>query len=606
MSPEDGMAAMVVRDERTGKHVIAFRGSDDLIGPGPMLGPDLRTDLLGANYGQVGSDQFQTHKVVMDRWAKQYSKNGKIEVTGHSLGGGLAGLFAARYPDVVKRIVTFQAPAQLPASAQRYDEAMAKLAPEDRPENVAIISVNDAVSCAGTVYVGNPKILLTCADNMGVGKAFGHFNFVLQNAEFPAMWDHVKYRDATDNLIRAEMDLAEFKVFRSVAQLRGADSLALKARKWAAFTSMLNVRIRDLHMLSLMADTPNDGKTPLPVAVQDQVQDQLVKLVRGLFTMLPSTPRNATVHSTVPPYVKALALLRNRAGSDEVLEMYGRIVRFRKHKPGTCDVAAVASGFQSDFRILDLTADQIADGQAMVLRLFKTQIPPIDFASKGYVAAVQAYYQAYYEVQTKGVYSELNRSRLKQRQIVALQHRNSFPHNKVAKLRKTLRDAKAARQEQWNEGTRGAPRDVNRVLILVRERDRVLLRQLIKQIQDLDKKARQRIDAIEIPKDDWDWRPGQLFYRALYDKPKARSYTFLPSPPHPAHWGRGSKISIARLPIALRALMDNFRLFNERRMQITAALGVAEGLEDPLKRMIDEVQRIAKQIEELKAKNRGQ
>ncbi len=790
MNAEDGMAAIVVKDKRTGGHVIAFRGTDTVLtgwnrhGCAPELDPDAYTDLIEANYAEIGVNQFHAHRNIMKRWARQYGKDGKLQVTGHSLGGGLAGLFTASYPTVVKKLVTFQAPAQLPASARRYEQAMAKLPPDERPENVAVISINDAVSCAGEIYVGSPKMILTLADNMGITKAFWHLSFVMQGDQSAGTsMGTGKYRDPKDNLIRVEMDYKEFQAFRSVAQLKGSHSIIEKRRKWDQFAELLRVCLRDRCMLDMSAGRPldPDGKTPPPVVVQDQIHE----LSRELYSFEAMPFNKASVTTITGRYVRALRILRDQATGDELrknydaevelwaeiekntislrddrkarkkvndvniklltrryhllrtrqkilapdgelmlavlvrgrgakiknvgatvridgpsgtfigkstgsvfrnlapghyrihvfadgfepalasvnltkqlpkkrlrklvmmraipkwipplslpapagtvqviarvapagtpvttiyirisqpekqyMEGYGRILRFWNLAPGRYDLAVLDSGFQSDVKTVELTAEQITNGVPIVLTLRKIYLGQPQYDSEAYVKAIRTYYETYHATLTnaKG-YTEAKRDELEQLQLAALRHQKSFPHNKVAALWKKLHVEKDARKKEWRDVIRKAPLGLKGHTLQVREEDRPKLRSLLKQIEALDKKAHEQLDAIKIPKDNWNSSPSRLFREKFYGK--ARNVRqFLPSPPHPANWTKGSKLPMDRLPAALKALTDNFRLFRTKRREIGFMLGSATSLKTKWKPRIEEVKRLTKEVADMKA-----
>lgn len=89
--------------------VLAFRGTKDSKGA---------TD--DTNREGVGAYQIAAHDA--DIKALLAEAGGKVVATGHSLGGALAQLCAARHASAVSRIVTFQAPAIDAADAAKVDE----------------------------------------------------------------------------------------------------------------------------------------------------------------------------------------------------------------------------------------------------------------------------------------------------------------------------------------------------------------------------------------------------------------------------------------------------------------------------------------------------
>ena len=88
--------------------VIAFRGTNDF--------EDIRDDLSVPGIGTV---QFAKNAKAIAGLFSKGAKFGKIDVVGHSLGGALAQIAAARTPGRVGRVVTFQAPGISPEDAQR-------------------------------------------------------------------------------------------------------------------------------------------------------------------------------------------------------------------------------------------------------------------------------------------------------------------------------------------------------------------------------------------------------------------------------------------------------------------------------------------------------
>ena len=93
----DGFAAQIVKDQ-TGKYIVVFRGSD-----GNVFDPRLSTaSILGADWGAdknlalgIGSEQLADAQKLMGMVKQVAGDLSNVIVTGHSLGGGLAGLISA-------------------------------------------------------------------------------------------------------------------------------------------------------------------------------------------------------------------------------------------------------------------------------------------------------------------------------------------------------------------------------------------------------------------------------------------------------------------------------------------------------------------------------
>jgi type VI secretion system secreted protein VgrG len=105
---KSGFAATLFRDKRTNTYVLAFRGSDGL----------LVRDYAKANVPQgVGLNTWQYDKAVdLSRQLKHQYGNQLTDITGHSLGGGLA---AAGSMATNTRATTFNAAGVHPNTAAR-------------------------------------------------------------------------------------------------------------------------------------------------------------------------------------------------------------------------------------------------------------------------------------------------------------------------------------------------------------------------------------------------------------------------------------------------------------------------------------------------------
>lgn len=195
INTDDGTASMVVKDRKTGRHVIVFRGTDSP--------PDMVSDIKETTLAQVGQTQYAENRKIFDEWAEKYSKDGKLDVTGHSLGGGLAHIFTSVHGDKIKKVATFQATAQEKSTIDRYN----KIPKENRPEEVVLmVAAPDPVAHVGAEHVGVTKVIAGSADDMEVG----HTSMLLQNKGVKN-WEGKTYRSDDDNLHLMEMTPAEYK-----------------------------------------------------------------------------------------------------------------------------------------------------------------------------------------------------------------------------------------------------------------------------------------------------------------------------------------------------------------------------------------------------------
>jgi hypothetical protein len=79
------------------RSIVAFRGSDDV--------DDAIDD---TNPAGIGEQQYAANEALIVRTLTAIG--GAVDVTGHSLGGAIAQLVAARHPELVARVFTYQAP----------------------------------------------------------------------------------------------------------------------------------------------------------------------------------------------------------------------------------------------------------------------------------------------------------------------------------------------------------------------------------------------------------------------------------------------------------------------------------------------------------------
>ncbi len=201
----DGTAAMVVRDDNTGKYTIAFRGTDD------QVMENLAN--LGETFSDkpVGHAQYNKHAAIWDEWARKYGGDGNLTVTGHSRGGGLAALFTATHADKIEELAMFQSPGQTFEDYKNFHEAAAG----KWPKTTLIVAAKDLVQLSGQRHIGNPQVIVALANDMdlNLSRIGGHKNYVLQNP-WITDWHDKLYRNANDELLRAVMDYHAYAALR--------------------------------------------------------------------------------------------------------------------------------------------------------------------------------------------------------------------------------------------------------------------------------------------------------------------------------------------------------------------------------------------------------
>lgn len=145
--------------------VLAFRGTQEKRG--------LQDD---TNREGVGKYQFESN---VGRISQMFAAaGGKAVVAGHSLGGALAQQAAARFPSLVSRVVTFQAPAVTHEDAEKVDQHNAANAenPEDQITSTHYRASGDLVHKAGEALTRGDVYTF---ESKGIGNPTDHTQFPL-------------------------------------------------------------------------------------------------------------------------------------------------------------------------------------------------------------------------------------------------------------------------------------------------------------------------------------------------------------------------------------------------------------------------------------------
>jgi Lipase (class 3) len=93
--------------------IVAFRGT---------VPTKVQTVIADLDPSGIGMYQFNPNRALIDAQVAGAATHGKVVSAGHSLGGALAQIAAAAFPDRVDRIVTFQAPGVSAETAKKIVE----------------------------------------------------------------------------------------------------------------------------------------------------------------------------------------------------------------------------------------------------------------------------------------------------------------------------------------------------------------------------------------------------------------------------------------------------------------------------------------------------
>jgi pimeloyl-ACP methyl ester carboxylesterase len=146
--------------------VVAFRGTD------PKRGKRGISD--DVNREGVGTYQFSSNRHRVDKILAR--AGGKAVVTGHSLGGALAQICAARLPGSVSRVVTYQAPAIGGKDVKALEKHNKQAKAEDKVSSTHYRAEGDIVHTAGEKLTSGDVYTF---ESVGIGWAGDHMQFPL-------------------------------------------------------------------------------------------------------------------------------------------------------------------------------------------------------------------------------------------------------------------------------------------------------------------------------------------------------------------------------------------------------------------------------------------
>jgi pimeloyl-ACP methyl ester carboxylesterase len=132
--------------------VLAFRGTSEI--------PDVVDD---ANAEGVGANQMAMNEGLIDITLEQLALSyGAVTVTGHSLGGALAQMAAARAPDYVGHVVTFQSPGVPKSMVEKLDKhnEEAKEEGKDPIESQHYAVKGDLIPLAGEAFTSGFRTVI--------------------------------------------------------------------------------------------------------------------------------------------------------------------------------------------------------------------------------------------------------------------------------------------------------------------------------------------------------------------------------------------------------------------------------------------------------------
>ena len=239
----DGAAAIVLRDDTTGKYIISIRGTDDT--------RDKGSDYKEAREGlSIGVQQYSNNKKIFKGMIDKYSSrssDGKVIVAGHSLGAGVGNILSRTNPEKISKSYSFQGPGQTEKSADLFNQI-----PEDqRPEMILAVAAPDAVAYTGEKHPGNPKVYVAHSKKMAAGGSlFGHKSPFFQNIGMKD-WKGENYISNDEHIAIAEMDFDEYNEFRKPFAFVKGETKAQWLKRWKKLGTNLSMTVIDKYIKQL-------------------------------------------------------------------------------------------------------------------------------------------------------------------------------------------------------------------------------------------------------------------------------------------------------------------------------------------------------------------